>query len=108
MFIGVRAGHYAETLAKQGCLVYLADISQRLLDAAYARLKNLGLHQQVAGIHQASATKLKCLETKELDAILLLGPLYHLCSLSERQQGADSPEGERELLAGQLSSNRQQ
>lgn len=87
--VGVGVGHYAEILARRGCWIYLVDISQRLLDTAYARLKKLGLHQQVAGIHQTSATGLKCLEAEELDAVLLLGPLYHLCSLSERQQAIE-------------------
>jgi len=84
--IGVGVGHYAELLARRGCSIYLIDISQRLLDAAYARLKELKLHERVVGVHQASATKLDCLETGVLDAVLLLGPLYHLCSVEERQR----------------------
>lgn len=83
--IGVGVGHYAELLARRGCYIYLIDISQRLLDTAYARLKELKLDQQVVGVHQASATKLDRLETGVLDAVLLLGPLYHLCSVEERQ-----------------------
>lgn len=83
--IGVGVGHYAELLARRGCSIYLVDISQRLLEAAYARLKELKLHERVIGVHQASATELDCLETGRLDAVLLLGPLYHLCSVEERQ-----------------------
>lgn len=84
--IGVGVGHYAELLARRGCSIYLVDISQRLLEAAYARLKELKLHQRVIGVYQASATELDCLETGRLDAVLLLGPLYHLCSVEERQR----------------------
>lgn len=84
--IGVGVGHYAELLARRGCSIYLVDISQRLLEAAYARLKELKLHERVIGVHQASATELDCLETGRLDAVLLLGPLYHLCLVEQRQR----------------------
>lgn len=83
--IGVGVGHYAELLARRGCCIYLIDISQRLLDTAYKRLKENQLSDRVVGVHRASATELVCLETAGLDAVLLLGPLYHLCSLAERQ-----------------------
>jgi 2-polyprenyl-3-methyl-5-hydroxy-6-metoxy-1,4-benzoquinol methylase len=83
--IGVGVGHYAELLARRGCSLYLIDISQRLLDTAYTRLKELSLHEQVLGVHCASATRLDCLETGMLDVVLLLGPLYHLCSVEKRQ-----------------------
>jgi len=83
--IGVGVGHYTELLASRGCCIYLVDISQRLLDATYTRLQALGLHEKVLGMHCASATQLDFLNI-ELDAVLLLGPLYHLCSLGDRQQ----------------------
>lgn len=83
--IGVGVGHYAELLAKRGCSLYLIDISERLLDAAYARLKALNLQERILKVHLASATNLSCLEAGTLDAVLLLGPLYHLCSLESRQ-----------------------
>ncbi|AFY90361.1 class I SAM-dependent methyltransferase [Chroococcidiopsis thermalis] len=83
--IGVGVGHYAELLASRGCCIYLVDISQRLLDATYTRLKAIGLHERILGMHCTSATQLDCLNV-EFDAVLLLGPLYHLCSIEERQQ----------------------
>lgn len=83
--IGVGVGHYAELLASRGCCIYLVDISQRLLDATYTRLRSLRLHEKVLGMHCTSATQLNCLNI-ELDAVLLLGPLYHLCSIEDRQQ----------------------
>ncbi|MBD2099318.1 bifunctional 2-polyprenyl-6-hydroxyphenol methylase/3-demethylubiquinol 3-O-methyltransferase UbiG [Leptolyngbya sp. FACHB-261] len=84
--IGVGVGHYAELLARWGCSVYLVDISQRLLDAAYLRLQGFDLHERVAGVHRASATELDCCDAGVLDAVLFLGPLYHLCSLEQRQR----------------------
>lgn len=83
--IGVGVGHYAEILAQRGCRLYLIDIAQKLLDTTYARLKAANLEQQVLGVQQASATRLVGVETAIADAVLLLVPLYHLCSLAARQ-----------------------
>lgn len=87
--IGVGVGHYAELLARWGCSIRLVDISQRLLDFTYTRLKQHKLHEQVVGVHLASATELSCLETGTLDVVLLLGPLYHLCSVAARQRAVN-------------------
>lgn len=83
--IGVGVGHYAELLAQRGCLLYLVDVARKLLDTTYARLKAANLEQQVLDVQQASATQVVGVETETADAVLLLGPLYHLCSLEERQ-----------------------
>jgi ubiquinone/menaquinone biosynthesis C-methylase UbiE len=83
--VGVGTGHYAELLAKKGCNLYLVDLSQRLLEAAYTRLKNCNCDSQILETYNISATSLEPLKTKVCDAVLLLGPLYHLCSLKERQ-----------------------
>jgi 2-polyprenyl-3-methyl-5-hydroxy-6-metoxy-1,4-benzoquinol methylase len=83
--IGVGVGHYAELLAQRGCFLYLIDISQKLLDTTYARLKAANLEQQVLSVQQASATQVVGVESAIADAVLLLGPLYHLCSLEARQ-----------------------
>jgi SAM-dependent methyltransferase len=83
--IGVGVGHYAKLLAQRGCRLYLIDIAQKLLDTTYARLKAANLEQQILGVQQASATQLVGVETVIADAVLLLGPLYHLCLLEARQ-----------------------
>jgi 2-polyprenyl-3-methyl-5-hydroxy-6-metoxy-1,4-benzoquinol methylase len=83
--IGVGVGHYAELLAQRGCFLYLIDISQRLLDTTYTRLKAANLDQQILKVQQTSATQVAEVETATADAVLLLGPLYHLCSLPERE-----------------------
>ncbi|MBW4552832.1 MAG: class I SAM-dependent methyltransferase [Aphanocapsa sp. GSE-SYN-MK-11-07L] len=84
--IGVGVGHYAELLAQRGCKLYLIDIAQKLLDTTYARLKTANLEQQILGVLQASATQVVGIATAIADAVLLLGPLYHLCSLEARQE----------------------
>ena len=83
--VGVGAGHYSEFLARRGCRLQLVDVSEGLLCAATERLTTGGLAARIAGIHHASATALP-LADASLDAILLLGPLYHLRDRREREQ----------------------
>jgi SAM-dependent methyltransferase len=87
--IGVGVGHYSELLARRGCAIHLVDVSQRLLDATVARLRDAGLADRIAGIHHASATDLSCLPDDCCDAALLLGPLYHIGAQEERRHAVD-------------------
>lgn len=87
--IGVGVGHYAELLARRGCCLYLVDITQQLLDATLTRLQEAGLAGQIKGIYRASATNLEWFENEIVDAVLMLGPLYHLCTLEERNQAVN-------------------
>jgi SAM-dependent methyltransferase len=84
--IGVGAGHYDELLAQRGCTLHLADVSRHLLDTALARLDSAGRRGQVADARIASAVDLAHLPTAGCDAVLLLGPLYHLLTLEDRLQ----------------------
>jgi 2-polyprenyl-3-methyl-5-hydroxy-6-metoxy-1,4-benzoquinol methylase len=83
--VGVGGGHYAELLARRGCRVHLVDVSQAQLDAARARLRDVGLEGQVAGVSRLSATDLGGLPAGGFDAVLLLGPLDHLTAPAQRQ-----------------------
>jgi SAM-dependent methyltransferase len=83
--IGVGVGHYSEFLARRDCHLNLVDVSERLLEAAQTRLSAAGLAAYVSSIHRASATDLP-LDDASMDAVLLLGPLYHLRDLGERQK----------------------
>ncbi|MGF1479422.1 MAG: class I SAM-dependent methyltransferase [Cyanophyceae cyanobacterium] len=87
--IGVGTGHYAEFLAQRNCNLYLVDISSRLLEAAHTRLKQSHLAHQVLEVYNISATNLDLLKAEVCDAVLLLGPLYHLCSVEERQNAVN-------------------
>jgi S-adenosylmethionine-dependent methyltransferase len=84
--VGVGGGFYSEFLARRGCSLHLIDISARLLDHVQARLASAGLSPQVLGAHLASAADLAQLPSASLDAVLLLGPLYHLHPGSERRR----------------------
>lgn len=75
-----------DRLARRGCRLYLADVSERLLKAALARPESCGLSGQVLDARVASATALADVSDACCDAVLLLGPLYHLLTLVERQR----------------------
>lgn len=86
---GVGAGHYSEHLAARGCRMHLIDVSQRLLDTAMARLESAGLAGQVAAVSRLSAADPGAIAGGSFDAVLLLGPLYHLRQLSERRRAVE-------------------
>ncbi len=98
--VGVGIGHYSEGLARRGCGVHLVDVSQRLLDAASARLAGAGLGDHVLSAQRASATDLSHLPDACCDVVLLLGPLYHLPTGAERR--AAVAEAARLLRSGGL------
>jgi SAM-dependent methyltransferase len=84
--IGVGGGYYSELLARRGCRLHLVDVSQRLLDGVCAKLRGGGLAAQVVAAERASATQLAGLKSAAFDAVLLLGPLYHLCTPEDRER----------------------
>jgi ubiquinone/menaquinone biosynthesis C-methylase UbiE len=84
--IGVGVGHYSELLARRGCHVHLVDVSQRLLATTTARLETQGLGGYIVTVQHASATDLAFLPDSCCDAVLLLGPLYHLGDPLERRR----------------------
>ncbi len=84
--LGVGVGHYSEALARRGCTMHLVDVSERLLEAAKARLQECGLARGVGSVTHGSATELGFLADGSVDVVLALGPLYHLWELRERQR----------------------
>jgi ubiquinone/menaquinone biosynthesis C-methylase UbiE len=96
--VGVGGGLYSELLAKRGCRLYLVDVSEKLLNAASERLRAGGFDSQIIGVDRASATNPDCLPAAAFDAVLMLGPLYHLLALEDRQRAV--AEAARVLKAG--------
>ena len=82
--IGGGPGRYALTLSSLGYRVTLLDLSQSNLNLAQqkAREGNLSIQQYLHG----NALHLSSLHLGLFDAVLLLGPLYHLLTYQERQQ----------------------
>jgi ubiquinone/menaquinone biosynthesis C-methylase UbiE len=82
--IGGGPGRYAIELSRRGYQVTLLDISGGNL--AYAAKKAAESDVNLAHIILGDATKLPRLPQPVYDAVLLMGPLYHLLSLAERRQ----------------------
>ena len=77
-------GRYAIELARQGYQVTLFDLSAGNL--ALARQKAAEAGVTLAGVEQGTALDLSRFPTDSFDAVLLMGPLYHLLEESERAQ----------------------
>jgi len=98
--VGVGGGLYSEFLAKHGCWLHLIDVAQRLLEVARERLRAANLDERILDVRCASATGISHIVTGGCDAVLLLGPLYHLRSLEDRQRAL--AEAARVLKTGGL------
>ena len=77
-------GRYAIELTKLGYQVTLFDLSLNSL--ALARSKAAEASVQIAHYDHGTATDLSCFEDNSFDAVLLMGPLYHLLQADTRQQ----------------------
>jgi S-adenosylmethionine-dependent methyltransferase len=74
--VGGSVGRYAIELARRGYAVTLVDLSAKCLD--FARQKAAEARVQLAGVVKANARDLSVLADQSFDAVLLMGPLYHL------------------------------
>lgn len=83
--IGGGPGRYSIALAQKGYAVTLVDISKSCLE--YARRKAGELHVELTCIH-GNALTLK-FHREEFDAVLLMGPLYHLRTEDGRRKAVD-------------------
>ena len=81
--LGGGPGRYSIELAKMGHTLHLADLSQRNLDVAKERIAQLGV-DNIKSVIQVNAINLSVYANESFDAVLLLGPLYHLTDESER------------------------
>ncbi|MCZ7545152.1 MAG: methyltransferase domain-containing protein [Anaerolineae bacterium] len=77
-------GRYAIALAQRGYDVTLLDLSAACLRVAQQKAAGAGV--TLAGFVQGTATDLACFAAGSFDAVLLMGPLYHLLEEAERQQ----------------------
>jgi len=83
--VGVGVGVYTEYLCSKGHPMDIADITSSFLDTTTKRLKEKKLDHLIGKSVVASATQLdKHFGSEEYDAVILLGPLYHLITLDER------------------------
>jgi SAM-dependent methyltransferase len=86
--IGGGPGRYTIWLAHRGHRVVLADLSPELLSLARARVDQAGLGPRVEDIVQADACDLSPWAGESFDAVLSLGPFYHLPDPGDRRRAA--------------------
>ena len=86
--IGGGAGRYAIWLAERGYQVVLADLSPNLLELAQARIKEANAAEQVEAIVEADACDLSRWLDNSFDAVVCLGPFYHLPDSKDRERAA--------------------
>jgi len=84
-------GRYAIELARQGYVVTLFDLSAGCLNLAEMKAQEAGV--RLHAFEQGTAIDLSRFVDEEFDAILLMGPLYHL--LEEKEQLQALQEGYR-------------
>ena len=82
--VGAATGRYTLELAKRGYALTAVDISQKLIERCRERLADQGLEKQVRFL-VADARDLNEVSEKEFDAVLLMGPLYHLVVREDRK-----------------------
>jgi ubiquinone/menaquinone biosynthesis C-methylase UbiE len=86
--LGGGPGRYAIALAKAGHRVCLADLSEQLLGVARRKIIEHGVQAQIESITCANATDLRAFADLSFDAVLALGPFYHLARCEDREAAA--------------------
>ena len=87
--IGGGPGRYAIWLAKRGHRVSLADLCPEQLSIARTKIGQAGVEELVEEIVVADARDLSHWTDDSFDAVLSLGPFYHLPDPNDRNRAAD-------------------
>jgi ubiquinone/menaquinone biosynthesis C-methylase UbiE len=82
--IGSGPGRYAENLLQRNCRVGVIDLSARSLKAFSDRMEDSCNSDNIIFNRVSCATQLDWVDDCSADAILLMGPLYHLVSDEHR------------------------
>ena len=83
--IGAGPGVYTLPLCRRGYAVTAVDLSAALLERCQQRLAEEGL-QERAQLVVADARNLQAVPGTAFDAVLLMGPLYHLIFAEDRRE----------------------
>lgn len=81
--LGGGPGHWTAWLLERGHRVVLADLSNEMLEIARRELAGVGLAPDA--IVECDARDLSGFANEEFDAVLALGPFYHLVEASDRE-----------------------
>lgn len=86
--IGGGPGRYAIWLAQRSHRVVLADISPELLSIARTKIDQAGVSEKIEAVIEADARDLSQWDDGSFDAVLSLGPFYHLPDPCDRERAA--------------------
>lgn len=86
--VGGATGRYTIWLAQQGYQVVLADLSPNLLEIARDKITQAGVQSQIEDVLVCDACDLSRFSDNSFDAVLCLGPFYHLTALTDRERAA--------------------
>lgn len=86
--LGGGPGRYSIWLAQRGYTVVLADLSAHLLNIAQDKITQAGVQSQIEDLVVCDACDLSRFDDGSFDAVLCLGPFYHLITPADREQAA--------------------
>jgi S-adenosylmethionine-dependent methyltransferase len=86
--IGGGPGRYSIWLAQRGYRVVLADLAPNLLDIARVRIAEAGVQSQLEDVVPCDVCDLSRFADDSFDAVLCLGPFYHLIDPADRERAA--------------------
>ncbi|MCP4541780.1 MAG: class I SAM-dependent methyltransferase [Chloroflexi bacterium] len=87
--IGAGPGRYAIELAKRGHRVYVGDLSPELVRLAREKIKESRVSAHVETVEILDVRNLGHLDDASFDAVLALGPFYHLQAHDERKRAVE-------------------
>ena len=90
--IGAATGRYTLELARRGYSVTAVDLSEEMIGKCRNNLLDEGLESQVQ-LYTADVRDLGDVPGNEFDAVLLMGPLYHLVFKPDRTQALREAHG---------------
>lgn len=82
--VGAATGRYTLELARRGYTLTAVDLAGALLEECRKRIVDEGLERQVRFV-EADARDLGDVAGRDFDAVLLMGPLYHLILEADRK-----------------------
>lgn len=85
MDLGGATGVYSFPLAQNGYKMYLADLSEKLIEQAKEKIQKENI-TNIVSCDIVNAIDLSIYEDKEFDVVVLFGPLYHLLDNVEREK----------------------
>ncbi len=87
--IGCGTGAYAIPLAKKGYKLSILDLSQKIIEKAHKNIKKAGVEKNIISAHKGSVTNLSIYRDDTFDAVLCMGPMYHLTRRKDQAKAVE-------------------